>query len=77
MLLQQSKLAWINPKFGLHPKAQMGESDSLSDASGLTLSDSQSTKLGINSSELAAKVQQNSETMKFYTDKYPIPGGLH
>ena len=39
-------------KFSLHPKAQMGESDSLSDASGLTISDNQSTKLGINSSEL-------------------------
>lgn len=34
---------------------------------------------GVNSGNAldAAKVRQNSETMKFYTDKYPIPGGLH
>ena len=34
---------------------------------------------GVNSGNAldAAKIQLNSETMKFYTDKYPIPGGLH
>ena len=34
---------------------------------------------GVNSGNAldAAKIQLNSETMKFYMDKYPIPGGLH
>ena len=34
---------------------------------------------GVNSGNAldAAKIQLNSETMKFYTDKYPILGGLH
>ena len=34
---------------------------------------------GVNSGNAldAAKIQLNSETMKFYTDTYPIPGGLH
>ena len=51
-------ISGANPKFSLHPKAQIEESASLSDASGLTNTDNQSTKLGINSPESAAKVQQ-------------------
>ena len=69
MLLRQGKLAWINPKFSLHPKAQIEESASLGDASGLTNTDNQSTKLGINSPESAAKVQQNSEITKLSSKK--------
>ena len=45
-------ISGANPKFSLHPKAQIEESASLGDASGLTNTDNQSTKLGINSPEL-------------------------
>ena len=63
-LLQEGKLVWVNKKFSLHPKAQIERSVSLNDASGLTITDSQSTKLGIHSSEPNAKIHQKSETTK-------------
>lgn len=50
-LLQQGKVAWIDERFGLHPKSQIKESVPLNDSNKPTLTDNQLAMLGINSSE--------------------------
>lgn len=50
-LLQQGKVAWIDERFGLHPKSQIKVSVPLNDSNKPTLTDNQLAMLGINSSE--------------------------
>lgn len=50
-LLQQGKVAWIDERFGLHPKSQIKESVPLNDSNKPTSTDNQLAMLGINSSE--------------------------
>ena len=64
-LLQQGRIAWINPKFSLYPKAQIETSVSLSDTNNPTQSDNRVALLGVNSPELSrTKLRNNSETAK-------------
>ena len=50
-LLQQSKIAWINPEFSLHPNTQIEESVPLNDSNSTTSTDNDTALLGVNSSE--------------------------
>ena len=52
-LLQQSKIAWINPEFSLHPNTQIEESVPLNDSNSTTSTDNDTALLGVNSSELS------------------------
>ena len=61
-LLLVGEIAWINKKFSLYPKAQVGTSVSLSDPNSLTSSDNRAALLGVSSPEPdAAKIKRISD----------------
>lgn len=60
--LLENEVAWINPKFGLHPTPQIGKSVPLNDSNRSTSTDNRPTWLGINSPETSVtNIEKSSE----------------